>query len=263
MKPLLAVVLVLVAGCAGPATTPSFPVGAAADYQLGGAYPPPSGVRLVVRDATATPAPGVYNICYVNGFQTQPGERDLWLRERRELILFDANGNPVIDPNWPDELIVDTSTADKRARLAGIVGETVKTCAGKGFNAVEFDNLDSYSRSDGALTAEDNLALATTLAAAAHDAGLLAGQKNSAELGRRGAGEARFDFAVAEECLRFGECAAYAQAYGDQVVDIEYTDDLPGPVDGVCALPDRPKSTTIRDRKLVTPSSPDHFHRHC
>ncbi|QUQ63964.1 endo alpha-1,4 polygalactosaminidase [Kutzneria sp. CA-103260] len=282
MRSLLVMVLVLagVAGCAEPAhpsdsvqpsnpaqpsapAAPSFPVGAAVDYQLGGAYPLPAGVRLVARDVTASPASDAYNICYVNGFQTQPAERDLWLRERHDLVLFDASGNPVIDENWPDELIVDTSTADKRARLADIVGETVKTCASKGFNAVEFDNLDSYSRSNGALTVDDNLAFATALATVAHAAGMVAGQKNSADLGRRGQQEAKFDFAVAEECLRFQECATYASSYGDRLIDIEYTDDLPAPVDTVCALPNRPKSMVIRDRKLVTPSSQDYFYRHC
>lgn len=42
------------------------------DYQLGGAYTPPTGVRTVVRDRTAAPAPGLYNICYVNAYQAQP-----------------------------------------------------------------------------------------------------------------------------------------------------------------------------------------------
>ncbi|MCZ9340288.1 endo alpha-1,4 polygalactosaminidase, partial [Streptomyces sp. TRM76130] len=47
------------------------------DYQLGGPYPPPDGVRVVVRDHTVRPASGLYNICYVNAFQAQPGaERD-------------------------------------------------------------------------------------------------------------------------------------------------------------------------------------------
>jgi Glycoside-hydrolase family GH114 len=276
MRTLLAVVVVLVgaAACAGPPeqhesapTVPvevhGFPAGAAADYQLGGVYPPPEGVRLVVRDSTAMPAQGAYNVCYVNGFQTQPGERDRWLRERHDLVLFDPSGKPVVDENWPDELILDTSTADKRTQLAGIIGEAVKSCAAKGFDAVEFDNLDSYSRSGGALTVADNMAFAGALATAAHRVGLVVGQKNSAELGMRGKREAGFGFAVAEECLRFDECGAYAKAFGDSVMDIEYTDDLPGSADSVCARPDRPKSTIIRDRKLVTPDSPDYFYRRC
>ena len=57
------------------------------DYQLGGASPPVPGVTLVVRDATEPPAPGVASICYVNGFQTQPGELDAWLAEAPEAVL--------------------------------------------------------------------------------------------------------------------------------------------------------------------------------
>ena len=30
-------------------------------------------MTVVVRDSTDMPEPGLYSICYVNGFQTQPG----------------------------------------------------------------------------------------------------------------------------------------------------------------------------------------------
>lgn len=244
-------------------TATGFPAGAAADYQLGGPYPPPAGTKIVVRDSTATPATGFYNICYVNAFQTQPDERDRWLRDRRDLILAGRDGRPVIDDNWPDELIVDTSTVERRARLAGIVAETIGVCATKGFDAVEFDNLDSFSRSQGALTADDNLELATTLVNTAHAAGLLAGQKNAVELTELGSRQAHFDFAVAEECLRFDECEQYIAGYGQRVIDIEYTDDLPGSADATCARPDRPRSTVIRDRRLVPIGTPGYEHRSC
>ncbi|WP_435592622.1 hypothetical protein [Nocardia sp. bgisy118] len=71
------------------------------------------------------PAPGFYNIFYVNGFQTQPGEHDLWLRQRRDLILLGSDSRPLIDENRPDELIVDTSTAAKPTPFACVIGETV------------------------------------------------------------------------------------------------------------------------------------------
>jgi hypothetical protein len=45
------------------------------DYQIGGAHTPPSGVRVVSRDRSSAPAPGLYNICYVNAFHAQPEER--------------------------------------------------------------------------------------------------------------------------------------------------------------------------------------------
>jgi hypothetical protein len=245
----------------GSAAAPTFPEGAAADYQLGGAYPPPSGVAMVVRDSAEAPVDGLYNVCYVNGFQTQPAERELWLRERRDLVLFGKDGQPVVDPNWPDELVVDTSTVEKRARLAVIVGATIQACASAGFDAVEIDNLDSDTRSRGALTAENNLALAALLAGKAHGRGLLIGQKNAAGLGERGKEEAGFDFAVAEECVAFDECGAYTSVYGKRVLDVEYTDNLPA--GGVCGKADRPRATVVRDRYLVLPGAPGYSYQRC
>ncbi len=177
--------LLLLAACSAP--EPSFPSGAAADYQLGGAYLPPAGVTLVVRDRAAEPASDVYNVCYVNGFQSQPEDRAEWLADHPELVLH-SDGEPLVDENWPDELILDTSTETNRTRLASIVGAAIDDCAG--FDAVELDNLDSYLRSAGALTMEDNLAFATALVSHAHEAGLAVGQKNTAELGARGRDEA-------------------------------------------------------------------------
>jgi hypothetical protein len=232
------------------------------DYQLGGAYTPPAGAVGVSRDSTDSPEPGLYSICYVNGFQTQPADRDDWLADHADLVLR-HDGEPVIDENWPDELIVDTSTPEKRGRIAEIMGAVLDRCASSGFDAVEIDNLDSYTRSDGLLTDDDAIALAALYAQRAHAAGLAIAQKNSAELGERGRDEAGFDFAVAEECYRFDECAAYADIYGDHVLDIEYSDDLRGGFSDACADPDAAPSTILRDRDLVTPDSEEYVFASC
>ena len=76
------------------------PANAGFDYQLGGSYPPPAGVRVLARDRTAQPVPGLYNICYVNGFQIQPGEQAFWETNHPELMLSDAGGNLVVDTDW-------------------------------------------------------------------------------------------------------------------------------------------------------------------
>jgi hypothetical protein len=185
---------------------------------LGAAYAPPADVTLVTRDSTEDPAPNTYSICYVNGFQTQPQERDRWLNERKNLLLADSNGNPVIDSEWPDEFLLDTSTPDKRTRLADITDEAIRQCARRGFKAVDVDNLDSYSRSGGRLTIDHNLAYATLLTQRAHGLGLAIGQKNSAEASARARGEVGFDFAVTEECHRYAECSSYSGVYGDHVM---------------------------------------------
>lgn len=269
-----AVVLALVAsGCStfptGPRTAASssttdgsFPVDLVFDYQLGGAYEPASVVGGVARDSTDSPDPDRYSICYVNGFQSQPADRDAWLAEP-ELVLVDAAGEPIIDENWPDELIFDASTDDRRARIAERIGASITRCAEAGFDAVEIDNLDSYTRSEGRLTVDDAIALATRYAGIAHDAGLLIGQKNTGELGARGRDEVGFDFAVAEECQRFDECAGYTDVYGDAVIDIEYTDDLSGTFAEVCDDPQVPYSTILRDRDLAPADDAGHVFEAC
>lgn len=235
-----------------------WPKGAAVDYQLGGAYPPDPGVGIVARDSSAQSADGLYSICYVNGFQTQPA--DHW---PDALVLHDASGSDVVDNGWPDERILDISTAEKRSAIAKVLAPTVHACAVRGFQAVEFDNLDSYTRSNGAFNLLAAEAMARLLVELAHREKLAAGQKNTPDLGERGRTGIGFDFAVAEQCRRFDECLAYTRVYGDYVIDIEYTDDLGATVPQVCADPQLPRSSVIRDRMLSAPGSADYQLRRC
>lgn len=259
----LAVVAFLLTGCAGeapydPPGGPQLPpTDAALDYQLGGAYDPPDGVEIVARDRSAASIDGVYSICYVNGFQTQPGELDMW---PSDLLLRNSDGEIVFDPDWPDEAILDTRRTDE---IAAIVGPWIRACAADGFEAVEFDNLDTYTRTDGALTRSDAVALATRLTDIAHEVGLAAGQKNAAEDAPLLRDRAGFDFAVVEECAAYDECAAYSAVYGENVLAIEYSDTLPRPWAEVCADPATPASIVLRDRDLVTPANPDYVFDLC
>lgn len=228
------------------------------DYQLGGAYPPPAGTEVVARDRTEAPAAGVYGICYVNGFQTQPGEGDWWLAEHPELVLRDGNGDPVIDPGWPDEMLLDVTTPEKRDGIAAIVGGWIEGCRDDGYQGVEIDNLDTYSRSGGRISEDDAVATAALFAGRAHAASLAIAQKNSLEIIDRRA-EMGFDFAVAEECNAFDECAGYVEGYGDLVFVIEYSD---APFAQGCA--DFPALSIIRrDLQLTTPSNPDYRYDDC
>ncbi|MFE9024163.1 endo alpha-1,4 polygalactosaminidase [Streptomyces sp. NPDC007808] len=229
--------------------------GVAFDYQIGGSYPPPAGVRAVARDRAAKPAPDVYSICYVNAFQAQPDSERWWRTHHPDLLLRDADGRTVIDRDW-DEVLLDISTPAKRERLADVVGEWIDGCAAAGFQAVEADNLDSHERSRGLLTAEDNLAFAKVLAARAHAAGLAIGQKNAAELARRGRGLG-FDFAVAEECGQYDECDAYADAYDDRVFVVEYRSDG---LTAACAHWGERLSVVLRDLD-VAPAGEDGYRR--
>ena len=266
----MALVAVLgTAGCAEAATTSAaasyrnLPTSGRVDYQLGGGYTPPSGVTIVERDSTDRPAKGKYNICYVNGFQTQPEAARTWKKSYPSAILRDRAGKPVADPGWPDEMLLDTRTAAKRALITKVLAKSIARCGDRGFDAVEFDNLDSWTRADGRLTRAGNLALAADLVRTGHAHGLAVGQKNTPQLGAAGRRTTGFDFVVAEECVQYDECSAYTDVYGDQVVDVEYADTLGRPWSEVCALPDRPVMTILRDRDLVVPSDPAYVAERC
>jgi hypothetical protein len=190
------------------------------DYQIGGAYPPPAGVTVVSRDRSDPPAPGLYNICYVNGFQGQTEDQQWWLTKHPTLVLRNSAGQPVKDTDW-NELILDISTSAKRSELAGIVGGWISACGTSGYQAVEVDNLDSYTRSGGRLTQAQAVSFIRLLADRAHAANMAIGQKNGSEMVGRKA-QMGTDFAIAEECNRYTECDSYTAGYGTGVFVIEY-----------------------------------------
>jgi hypothetical protein len=239
------------------------PVNGQFDYQIGGAYKPVASVRIVDRDRTSHPAPGVYNVCYINAFQTQAASDHWWRSHHPTLLLRTSNGKAVEDPGWPGELVLDVGTAHKRGALARIVGRWIDGCARKGFQAVEPDNLDSYSRSHHLLTLTDDVDFATLLVDRAHAAGLAIAQKNTAELHRRGRRIAGFDFAIAEECQVYSECSSYTKAYGRHVIEVEYTDNERRYYRRACAARGKAISILLRDRDVLPRASLGYVYRSC
>jgi hypothetical protein len=138
------------------------------------------------------------------------------------------------------------------------VGEWIAGCAAAGFDAVEIDNLDSYSRSDGLLTQDQNVAFMSLLSALAHASGLAIAQKNSVELLGE-IGTMGTDFAIAEECNRWNECGDYQSAYGDLVFVIEYRQQ---DFDTGCADFEE-LSIVLRDLDVTTPSSASYVYDAC
>ncbi|MEO5805675.1 endo alpha-1,4 polygalactosaminidase [Devosia sp.] len=238
------------------------PAGGQYDPQLAGAYAPSAGTTIVSRDRSNPPFKGGYSICYVNAFQTQPQEAAWWKANHPDLLLKQRSGNWLEDTNWPGEILLDTSTATKRAALTAIVGAWIDQCAQDGFSAIEADNLDTYSRSDGALTIAENLAFAESLIDRAHALGLAFGQKNGAELGQRGR-DIGFDFAIVESCQTYDECDAYTGPYGRHVLEIEYTDTPAPDFITACAIRGRQISVIRRDRGLSMPGNAAYFYEHC
>jgi len=230
------------------------PVNARFDYQIGDPYPPPRGVQVVSRDwSEGRPPARGYAICYVNAFQTQNDRRGAW---PRDLVLEELGD----DPQWGGEYLVDLSTPAKRRRAAATVQPMIEACAEKGFDAVEYDNLDSWTRFDGTPLARDvpfgeaaAIAYAEQLADRGHALGLAVAQKNTPQLTRRQArGRIGFDFAIAEECGRYRECGAYRRLYGDRVIDVEYGR---RGFDAACRAAGRRISIVLRNRGVTAPGT--------
>jgi hypothetical protein len=242
-----------------PAVVPP-PTNAGFDYQIGGDYPLPPGVTVVSRDwFSGDPAPDpAYSICYVNAFQTQanepgtdrPDERGNW---PRKLVLAKLGD----DPKWGGEYLIDIRSERKRKRAARWVQPMLSECAEKGYEAVEFDNLDSWTRFDGTPLAKrvpfgkrQALAYAADLSRRSHALGLAVGQKNTADVTPRQAERTGFDFAVAEQCARFNECDTYRKVHGDLVIAIEYGRKH---FEDACAEFGDRLSIVLRDRLVSTP----------
>jgi hypothetical protein len=244
-----------------PTPTPN----AKADYQLGGSYAPVQGVSVVVRDwFTAKPltTSGAYSICYVNAFQTQPNDAssarpDLTSAWPKSVVLTQFE-----DPNWPGEYLINLRTAAHRMTAFNHVKQMINTCAAKGFNAIEFDNLDSWTRLNGLPFGKtQTVAYAKLLADYAHTKRLAVGQKNTVDLGRRNSlVTIGFDFAIAEECGAFDECSGYTAVFANRVIVIEYTDEG---FAKACQTVGASVSVIRRDVDLTTPGNNEYVYASC
>jgi endo-alpha-1,4-polygalactosaminidase (GH114 family) len=261
----LALLLALAAASpAGPPPNAKF------DYQIGGDYPLPPAVEVVSRDwFIGSPDPAAYSICYVNAFQTQDDERGVDRPDERSnwpaRLVLKRLGD---DPNWGGEYLVDISSAAKRARAAAWVQQMIRVCADKGFDAVEYDNLDSWTRFDGTpiegqvpFGKEQAIRYAKTLTKRAHALGLAVAQKNTLQLSRRQSHDRiGFDFAIAEECGRYRECRDWRARFGNHVIDIEYrrTD-----FKRACRAIGSRTSVVLRDLNVTRPGSRTYRYAAC
>jgi hypothetical protein len=249
-----------------PAASPKIvlpPANGRFDYQIGGAYKPLPSVKIVDRDRTSHPAPGVYNICYINAFQTQAYQDGWWEKHHPSLLLRNAKGKLVEDPGWPGEIILNTSTAADRTRLATIEDRWLKGCKTKGFNAVEPDNLDSNTRSQHLLTQAEDFKFAKLFVEDGHADGLAIAQKNDAEQSAHLRKTVHFDFAIAEECQVYNECSYYLKTYGDEVFEIEYTDYGRAAYKKACAKRGAEISIILRDRNVVPRGNKHYVYKAC
>lgn len=245
---------------AAAVTVPLPPTGGVADYQLGGAYEPAASVKIVTRDRTDPADPARYSICYVNAFQTQPGSLSWWKKHHPKVLLRDSRGRLVSDPGWPDEVLFDIRTKAKRVELARVIDGWFTGCARKGYEAVEPDNLDSWTRSRTLLTKNQAAGFGGALVTRAHAKGLAIAQKNTADLASKRLG---FDFAVAEECEVYRECGEYTKVYGTRLIEIEYTDNGRTAFSRACKARAGRASISLRDRDVVPRGAKGYVFRHC
>lgn len=150
-------------------------------------------------------------VCYIDA-----GTWEDWRPDAAQFstsLLGRSNG-------WPGERWLDVR---QLALLGPILEARLDLCKAKGFDGVEFDNVDGYANNTGfPLTYADQLRFNTYLANEAHKRHLSVGLKNDpkqvVDL------VPYFDWAIVEECFQFQECTSYLPFVraGKPVLAIEY-----------------------------------------
>ncbi|WP_162263959.1 endo alpha-1,4 polygalactosaminidase [Legionella drozanskii] len=132
-------------------------------------------------------------ICYINA-----GAWENWRSDERDFpdaIKGKSNG-------WSGEKWLDIR---QTTQLMPIMQARINMCKDKGFDAIDFDNVDGFSNKTGfPLTAADQAKYNILLANITHQAGLAVGLKN--DLDQVELLEPYFDFAVNEQCFYYKEC---------------------------------------------------------
>jgi hypothetical protein len=194
-------------------------IGTSWQWQLQGPIDTSFDVEMYDVDAFEVPrgvvtelhAQGAAVVCYVSA--------GAWERFRPDAGRFPARvlGRP---NGWPGERWLDIR---RRAALRPIMERRLDRCVRKGFDAVEFDNVDGYANRTGfPLTGGDQLRFNVMLANEAHRRGLSALLKN--DLGQVRALLPYFDAALNEQCHQYDECGRldpFVEA-GKAVFGVEY-----------------------------------------
>jgi hypothetical protein len=150
-------------------------------------------------------------ICYVNAGAYESFRTDA--NRFPAAIIGQSNG-------WPEERWLDVRQLNV---LRPILADRFKSCAQKGFDGIEADNVDGYRNDTGfPLTAADQLAFNRMVADLAHAARLAIGLKN--DLDQIPQLVPDFDFAVNEQCAEYAECGDLKPfiAAGKAVFHVEY-----------------------------------------
>jgi hypothetical protein len=200
-------------GCWHPALRTSW------QWQLQGKIDESVAAHMYDVDMFETPASTVKSlhdagrvvVCYIDA--------GTWENFRPDASKFphSVKGKP---NGWPGERWLDI----RRLNLLGpIMRARVATCDRKGFDGVEFDNVDGYANDTGfPLTSADQLRFDVWLANLAHRHGLAVALKN--DVGQVGRLLPYFDFSLDEQCFQYHECfklKPFLQG-GKAVFEVEY-----------------------------------------
>jgi hypothetical protein len=172
----------------------------------------------------------------IDMFESTPGlVADLHARGRTVMCYIDAGSWESFRPDaarfpasvrgrplsgWPGERWLDIR---RLGILDPLLQWRIDRCAAKGFDAVEFDNVDGYQNPTGFhLTAADQLRFNTWLANHAHRAGLAVALKNDPDQVRTLL--PYFDMELDEQCFQYSECGLLKPfiAAGKPVFEVEY-----------------------------------------
>jgi hypothetical protein len=160
---------------------------------------------------TALHAQGIKAVCYMDA-----GTWEIW---RPDAASFPASVKGA--PNgWPGERWLDIRQS---AILAPIMERRAQLCRSKGFDAIEWDNVDGYTNATGfPLTYQNQIAYNAFLASYTHALSLSVVLKNDVD--QVVALQPRFDFALDEQCFQYQECGKELPFIiaGKAVFEVEY-----------------------------------------
>ena len=121
---------------------------------------------------------------------------------------------------WPGERWLDIRRLDI---LGPIMAARMDVCAGKGFDGVQFDNVDGWQTNTGFPLTQDQYVYYTAwMANAAHAKGLSAAWENAIE--NAPALQPYMDALMLEQCFQYGECgnATAMSGAGKWIGGVEY-----------------------------------------
>jgi hypothetical protein len=174
------------------------------------------GFNAAASDVAAMHSAGMEVVCYISA-----GTYEDW---RPDASQFPAaiKGSGV--SGWPGENWLDVRDVQNTGSvLASIMNARLDMCRTKGFDAVEFDNVDGYTNPTGfPLTASDQAYYNVFLANGARSRGMSAVLKN--DLDQVTQLLPYFDMALDEQCNQYGECGKLAPfvSAGKPVFNAEY-----------------------------------------